>query len=104
MNSGREAEPRPGEDDGSSSGALRQMGRFGGHGITIGVATALFAWLGNLLDESIGTGPLFVILGATAGFAGGFYAMYRDLVLRADDQSSDGRESSRRRGGGADDV
>lgn len=92
MDRGRDVEPTPGHDDGSSPGPLRQMGRYGGHGITIGVATALFAWLGNLLDESLGTGPLFVILGATAGFVGGFYAMYRDLVLdeRREDDGEDG--------------
>ena len=81
MNRGRDAGPGAEGEDGSSPGALRQMGRYGGHGITIGVATALFSWLGNLLDGLIGTGPLFVILGAAIGFVGGFYSMYRDLVL-----------------------
>lgn len=89
MNRGRDAEPAPGSDDGASPGALRQMGRYGGHGLTIGLATALFSWLGNLLDGWIGTGPLFVILGATIGFAGGFYAMYRDLVLKKDREGAD---------------
>lgn len=93
MNRGLDAEPAPGDDGASDGGSLRQMGRYGGHGITMGAATALFAWLGHLLDGWIGTGPLFVILGATAGFAGGFYAMYRDLVLRPDGGSTEGGDS-----------
>lgn len=89
MNRGRDAGPGEKDGDGSSSGALRQMGRYGGHGLTIGVATALFSWLGNLLDGLIGTGPLFVILGATIGFVGGFYSMYRDLVLEKRPEEED---------------
>lgn len=92
MNRGRDAGPAGEDENGSSSGAVRQMARYGGHGLTIGVATALFSWLGNLLDGLIGTGPLFVILGATIGFGGGFYSMYRDLVLeeRREDDGEDG--------------
>ncbi|MFB6368330.1 MAG: AtpZ/AtpI family protein [Gemmatimonadota bacterium] len=76
-------------DASTGGGTLRQMGRYGGHGLTMGATTALFAWLGHLLDGALGTGSLFVILGAAIGFAGGFYAMYRDLVLR-DGGSDDG--------------
>lgn len=95
MNGG-DAETPPENKDGSSPGTLRQMGRYGGHGLSIGATTSLFAWLGHLLDGWIGTGSLFVILGAVIGFAGGFYGMYRDLVLRAEDESGD----DRRRGPG----
>lgn len=81
-----------GRGEASADGTLRQMGRYGGHGLTMGATTALFAWLGHLLDGAIGTGSLFVILGAAIGFGGGFYAMYRDLVLRrdGDDGGTDG--------------
>ena len=92
MNRARDAGPEAEDEDGSPPGALRQMGRYGGHGMTIGVATALFSWLGNLLDGLIGTGPLFVILGATIGFVGGFYSMYRDLVL--EERREDGDDGS----------
>lgn len=66
---------------GPSPGPLRQVGRYGGHGLTIGAATALFAWAGDRLDRWLGTAPLFVILGALVGLGGGFMVMYRDLVL-----------------------
>lgn len=79
----RDTAEEPGDAAGGD-GALRQMGRYGGHGLTMGLATALFAWLGHLLDGWIGSGPLFVVLGGAVGFGGGFYAMYRDLVPGAD--------------------
>lgn len=56
------------------------MGRYGGHGLTIALATALFAWLGSLVDERLGTEPLFVLLGVFLGFGAGFYSMYAKLV------------------------
>ncbi|MDP2496771.1 MAG: AtpZ/AtpI family protein [Candidatus Palauibacterales bacterium] len=90
MNRVGDAGPAPEEDSSSSSSTGRQLARYGGHGLTIGVATALFSWLGNLLDGLIGTGPLFVILGATIGFVGGFYSMYRDLVLEQRREDDDG--------------
>lgn len=67
----------PGED---SSSTASQLGRYGGHGIALGLAVALFAWLGTLLDERLGTSPLFVLLGGAAGFAGGLYRLIRDLT------------------------
>lgn len=66
----------PGEEP---SGSASQIGRYSGYGITLAVAVALFAWLGNLLDERIGTSPLFVLLGTAAGFGGGLYRMLREL-------------------------
>ena len=69
------------QSDGREKGALAQLGRYSGHGLTLGLSTALFAWLGSLADERLHTGPLFVLLGTFIGFGGGFYAMYRQLVL-----------------------
>ena len=65
----------------SAPSAMAQMGRQAGHGITIAASAALFAWLGSLLDDRLGTRPIFVILGAFLGFSAGFYSMYRRLVL-----------------------
>lgn len=70
-------------------GVAVQLGRHAGFGLTIGLATALFAWLGTLLDARLGTEPAFVLVGAFLGFAAGFYSMYWRLVLH-DDESGDG--------------
>jgi hypothetical protein len=71
---------RRGSDPTSRDTALGEVGRHAGHGLTIALSTALFAWLGDWLDGRLGTTPLFVLLGAGAGFAAGFYSMYRQLV------------------------
>ena len=70
-------------------GVATQLGRYAGFGLTIGLSTALFAWLGTLLDERLGTEPAFVHVGAFLGFAAGFYSMYWRLVLH--DGSTDDR-------------
>lgn len=78
-------------------GTLTELGRYGGHGLTLGLSTALFAWIGSKLDERLHTGPLFVILGTFTGFAAGFYSMYRDLVAsqgrKKDREGQDGDKS-----------
>lgn len=66
----------PGEEPSSSAS---QIGRYSGYGLTLGLAVALFAWLGTLLDERLGTKPLFVLLGTFLGFGAGLYRMLRDL-------------------------
>lgn len=88
------ATPEPPGDrdrrDDPPEGTARALGRYGGHGITIGAATALFTWLGHLADGWLHTAPAFVILGAIVGFGGGFFAMYRDLVLEPGEDRDDG--------------
>ncbi len=81
----QETGPRP-------RGTLTELGRYGGYGLTLGVSTALFAWLGSLLDERFRTGPLFVLLGTFIGFAAGFYSMYRHLVIDQRRRSTGERE------------
>ncbi|MDX1579631.1 MAG: AtpZ/AtpI family protein [Gemmatimonadota bacterium] len=71
--------PDPDEGTGTSSTAS-ELGRYGGHGITIALSTALFGWLGVQADERLGTDPLFVLLGVFVGFGAGFYSMYRELT------------------------
>jgi len=74
-------------------GTMADVGRFGGYGLSLGIATALFAWIGSILDERLQTGPLFVLLGTFTGFGAGFYSMYRHLVLdRRDELRKDGEE------------
>lgn len=84
---GRARRPRSRRSTGTDpvgSSAMRQFGELAGFGLTMALATALFAWLGSLVDGWLGTEPVFVLLGAFAGFGGGFYSMYRRLVPRPD--------------------
>lgn len=90
----------PDRSAGSAPETLHELGRYGGYGLTLGAATALFTWLGNLLDGRVHTTPVFTIVGALAGFAGGFYAMYRDLVLRPAAEARSRRETDDEEGRG----
>jgi len=80
-------------DGNRPGGTLADVGRFGGYGLTLGIATALFAWIGSVLDGRFHTEPLFVILGTFGGFGAGFYSMYRHLVL---DRSEELRRGEKR--------
>lgn len=71
---------RGGPDEASPDTVLGEVGRYAGHGLTIALSTALFAWAGDWLDGRLGTAPLFVIVGVFVGFGAGFYSMYRQLV------------------------
>lgn len=74
----------------SSPSTISQVGRHAGYGITIAASAALFAWLGTLLDDRLGTRPLFVIFGAFLGFGAGFYSMYRRVVLDSSHERDEG--------------
>lgn len=69
------------EPEREPSGSASQIAKYSGHGLTLAVAVALFAWLGTLVDARFGTEPLFVLLGTFVGFGASFYRMYRDLVM-----------------------
>lgn len=84
------------------SEAASRLGELAGFGLTMGLATALFAWLGSLLDGRLHTEPLFVLVGAFLGFGAGFYSMYSRLVLRAK-ESEEAPECSGRDEAAADD-
>lgn len=99
--------PRSPRDEGSggstgSSSLPSDLGRHAGHGLTLAVATAVFAWLGTLADDRLGTEPLLVVVGAAVGFGAGFYSMYRSLVGRGSDGTS-ASDGARGAGSGADD-
>lgn len=57
-----------------------ELGRYAGHGMTIALSTAAFAWGGVWLDDRLGTEPVFVLVGVFVGFGAGFYSMYRDIA------------------------
>lgn len=77
------------EPERESTGSASQIAHYGGYGITLGLAIALFAWLGTLLDARLGTKPLFVLVGTFVGFGGGFYRMIRDLTAKPDGSNED---------------
>ena len=75
--------------DSDRQSAVKGVGRYAGFGLTLGLSTALFAWLGNLLDDRLGTAPFLVLLGTFAGFGAGFYSMYRHLVQDTGEDAGD---------------
>lgn len=50
---------------------------YAGLGLQLGMAIALFAFLGWWLDERLGTSPWLLILLVFVGAAAGFYSVYR---------------------------
>jgi F0F1-type ATP synthase assembly protein I len=68
---------------------------FLGHGLAWALSTALFLFLGWLLDGWLGTMPLFTILGAFVGAGAGFYSLYHHLVVRPRERDS-GEEDEKR--------
>lgn len=49
--------------------------------MTWALSTALFLYLGTLVDKWAGTESLFTLLGAFVGAVAGFYYMYHHLVV-----------------------
>ncbi len=58
--------------------------RYVGLGITLALAILLFLGLGYKLDSVLGTLPLFTLIGAFAGGAGGFIYLIRSLGNNSD--------------------
>ncbi|MFQ5678933.1 MAG: AtpZ/AtpI family protein [Gemmatimonadota bacterium] len=85
-----------GEGGGGPAGLAGQLTQYAGYGLTIGLATAAFAWFGAWLDERLHTEPLLVVIGAFLGFGAGFYSMYWRLVLRQQEaeQRADGEDEA----------
>ena len=63
--------------DGKGPGA----GGLAGVGLGFAASVALFLFLGMWADGKLGTSPWLLILGAFIGGAGGFWSMYRRLVV-----------------------
>lgn len=80
--------PRSPRDEGTgtsgSPSLTGELGRHAGHGLTLAVATLLFAWVGSWADGHLGTDPVLTVVGAVVGFSAGFYQMYRQLTAGAD--------------------
>jgi F0F1-type ATP synthase assembly protein I len=59
----------------------QQVSRYLGAGLTSGLSTLLFLYLGSLADAWLGTAPWLTLIGAFVGAAAGFYYMYHHLVI-----------------------
>lgn len=66
---------------GSDPKAAAETSRYLGIGLTSGLSTLLFLWLGTIADRRLGTGPWLTLAGAFVGAAAGFYHMYHHLVI-----------------------
>jgi ATP synthase protein I len=69
----------------SSKNALAAAGSYAGLGLQLAASIGLFLWLGWKADQWIGTTPLLTITGAFVGAGGGFYSLYRHLILESRD-------------------
>jgi ATP synthase protein I len=73
------AEPREPEWKRTSSS---QAGEVMGVGLQFAGSILIFLFLGRWLDGRLGTTPWLLILGVFVGASAGFFAMYRQLVIR----------------------
>jgi F0F1-type ATP synthase assembly protein I len=64
----------------TDKGGAPSASEFAGIGLQFAVSIVLFVFAGQWLDRRMGTGPLFLILGAFVGAGGAFYSMYRKLM------------------------
>jgi hypothetical protein len=70
------------------------VGRYLGLGLTWALSTALFLYLGSLVDGWLKTEPAFTVIGAFVGGAAGFYHLYHQL-MKATRERTD-RDSDKR--------
>lgn len=57
-----------------------EYGRYLGLGLTWALSTALFLYVGSLVDGWLETEPAFTVIGAFVGGAAGFYHLYHQLM------------------------
>jgi F0F1-type ATP synthase assembly protein I len=61
--------------------STQQVSKYVGVGLTSGLSTLLFVYLGSLADARLDTTPWLTLIGAFVGAAAGFYYMYHHLVI-----------------------
>jgi F0F1-type ATP synthase assembly protein I len=64
--------------------AETETSKYIGLGLTFALSTLVFFGLGYKLDTVLGTVPLFSVVGALLGGAGGFIYLYRAVVRTSD--------------------
>ena len=80
-----------GEPEKAGQSALAASSKYAGLGLQMAASIGLFVWLGWEADQWLGFTPVLTILGAFVGAGGGFFSMYRHLVLEAQDGEEEGR-------------
>lgn len=70
-----------GSQKGGSPGSYPPAAEVMGVGLQFAAAIFLFLFIGRWLDGRLGTAPWLLILGVIVGAGGGFYSMYRRLVI-----------------------
>jgi hypothetical protein len=72
-----------------------EYGRYLGLGLTWALSTALFLYLGSLVDGWLKTEPAFTVVGAFVGAVAGFYHLYHQLMRATREREP--RDSDKRR-------
>lgn len=70
-----------------------QAGEVLGGGLQFAGAIVLFLFLGRWLDGLFGTEPWLLLLGVMVGAVGGFYSLYRQLVIAPRERERRQRET-----------
>jgi F0F1-type ATP synthase assembly protein I len=81
--------------------ALAAVGPFLGLGLTFAMAVAFFFYVGWQVDRRVGSTPLFAIIGAFVGAAGGFYYIVRHVSQASVPGEKPGGEADGEGQGGA---
>lgn len=70
-----------GKSDQQRGSEAPEPGELVGVGLQFAGAIVLFLFLGRWLDSRFGTEPWLLVTGVVVGAVGGFYSMYRRLVV-----------------------
>lgn len=58
-----------------------EAGQYLGVGMQFAGAIVMFLFVGQWLDERLGTSPWLLLIGVFVGAGAGFYSLYRQLVI-----------------------
>ena len=80
---------------GSRRPATAQAGEVMGAGLQFAAAIVVFLFIGQWLDGVLGTKPWLLLIGVMVGAAGGFFSLYRQLVIVPRDRERRQQESKK---------
>lgn len=78
----RNTPPDHGANKPKATSSIAGAGAYAGMGLTFALSILLFVWVGQWVDDKLGTSPLFLILGTFIGAGAGFYSIYRRLTAQ----------------------